>query len=95
MDDTEYAALQNKLTLLGGLLPEIEEINGMLERIGHTREMEVLAHVLSPIPAMNLAPGYERLQAFEQFARAVGKARKKWDAPREVVGETEARIHRG
>ena len=42
MDDTEYAALQNKLTLLGGLLPEIEEINGMLERIGHTREMEVL-----------------------------------------------------
>lgn len=95
MDADKYLELQENLMLVGRLLPNVEDIEGMLEAISHLESISPLVHIMAPIPACNLAPGYDRMRAIASFARAIKKARKEWDALFEVVQDTEARIHRG
>ncbi|MEE8551423.1 MAG: hypothetical protein V3T08_09250 [Gemmatimonadota bacterium] len=94
MDDEQYSQLQNTLVLLGNLLPEVSDLQEMTDRISRLEAMEPMTYIMAPIPAMNIAPGYERMRALSGYASAIAKARKKFDEFKAVVGDTEPRIHR-
>ena len=80
--------------LLGNLLPEVDELQEMLDSISLLESASPLVYATAPIAAGNLAPGYDRMRALAGYIRAIIKARGKFEEVRKVITETEPHIHR-